>query len=344
MIRIQLYRLLYFLPILLSGCSSLKQTAVEGPIQRESTYYTSAYPFRDISARLEAIQHSVKRISSTAIYQTYYFNDQLVTEEQLRSGDLEDLASHSMARNESTAGTAFAIARNNRSVALLTCAHVIDFPDTLISYVEHEDVPEREFVQSVTIRRSQTNLLHDLPNIGAFNILAQNNRDDLALIEVNLSEFENMQVPPLPVRIGDPKRLRLGSYIVIMGYPKGYPMVTRGIVSDPNRSRDGDFLTDALFNQGISGGLILASKDNYASFEWIGMANTASAIKEANLVPDPTKEGEYESFDLYTDSIFVQTRPRITYGITQAIPAARIIRFLEEHESKLSRLGLRLDF
>lgn len=341
------YWFLFTLPVFFSGCASFSQpvdrSSRERPPQKENSYYTSAYPTRDISTQLESIQRSVKRISSTAIYQTYYFDDQLITEDQLKSNDIRGFASSSIARNESTAGTAFAIARNNRSIALLTCAHVIDFPDTLISYVEGPNVPENEFIQSITIRRNQTNLLHDLPNIGMFDILAQNDADDLALIEVNLREFNNLQAPPLPVKIGNPEQLRLGSNIMIMGYPKGYPMVTRGIVSDPNRSRDGDFLTDALFNQGISGGIILASRDNYASFEWIGMANTASAVKETGLVPDPTKEDAYEAFDLYTDSIFVQSKTRISYGITQAIPAQKIIRFLKSNERKLRRLGLSLD-
>ena len=343
MIRIQQYQLLYLL-LLLSGCVSSGRPVADKPVQREGNYYTSAYPNRNISSQLEAIQRSVKRISSTVIYQTFYFDDQLVTEEQLKGNDIKDLASHSIARNESTAGTAFAIARNNRSVALLTCAHVIDFPDTLISYIESEDLPEEEFIRSVTIRRSQTNLLHDLPNIGAFNILAQNHADDLALIEVNLSEFEDVHVPPLPVSIGDSMRLRLGSNVLIMGYPKGQPMVTRGIVSNPNRNQDGDFLMDALFNQGISGGIILASRDNYASFEWIGVANTTSAVKEMQLIPDPTKEATYNPFDIYTDSVFIRSETRISYGITQAIPTSRIVHFLEEHKHKLSRLGLSLDF
>lgn len=339
------YYLILVLPLGYVGCTSLKQAVDESSSSPVSTrYYTSAFPSRDISAQLSNIQRSVKRISATAIYQTYYMDEQLITMDYLKGNDLEDLAINTVTQNESTAGTSFAVARNNRSIVLLTCAHVVDFPDTLISYYQGENIPEETFIRSVTVKRTQTNLLYDFPNVGNFEILAQNDRDDLALIEVDLKEFKDLQVPPLPIKMGDPERLRLGSYVMVMGYPKGYPMVTRGIVSDPNRRSDGEFLTDALFNRGISGGIILASRNNYASFEWVGMASTAAATKDMTLVPDPSKIDDYEPFDIYRDSILIQPKFNISYGITQAIPTQKIVRFLQDNRQRLGRLGLDTDF
>jgi len=314
----------------------------EGQPTRVSRTYTTSFPTKDVSRQLSDIQESVKRISSTGIYITYFIEDRLITEEELKALDIEEIATRKMTSNESTAGTAISIFENNRRIALLTNAHVVDFPDTLLSYVEHDDVPPETFVNAVKIKQSQSNLIYDLPNLGRFEINGFDERNDLALLNVRRTDFPDIDAPPLPIRVGNPADLRWGSFLYIVGYPKGYPMITRGIVSDPSRNDYDDFLTDALFNPGISGGLMIATRDNFNTFEWVGMTNTASAEIEKRLVPDPAKVERYRPLDPYPDTAFVGTKTQINYGITQSIPMKRIIAFLEENERDLRNMGFRI--
>lgn len=326
---------------LLGSCAP--KTMVTTPSTEKAKTYTTSFPTRDVSRELKNIQKSVKRISATGIYATYYIDDRLITREGLKAFDLQNIASRKVSSNESTAGTAISIFENQRQVALLTNAHVVNFPDTLISYIERKDVPPNTFVKSIKIKQSQNNIIYDLPNIGRFDIIGLDEEDDLSLLKVSRNNFPKLEAPLLPVTIGNPADLEWGSFVYIIGYPKGYPMITRGIVSDPRRNSDDDFLTDALFNPGISGGLMIATRDNFNTFEWVGMTNTASADLQKVLVPNPIKASEYQTFDPYLDSAFVEVKTQLTYGITQSIPMKKIIAFLQDHERALRRLGFHLN-
>lgn len=333
--------ILFFLAGWAMSCATNPPSAERRSTEVSETYITS-FPTRDVSRELSSVQNSIKRISSTGIYVTYYIEDRLITEEELKVLDIQEISTRTLTSNESTAGTAISIFQNNRRAALLTNAHVIDFPDTLLSYIEAENVPPQTYVNAVKIKQAQSNLIFDLPNIGQFEINDYDDRDDLALISVNRTEFPDISASPLSISVGDPADLQWGSFLYILGYPKGYPMITRGIVSDPRRNDYDDFLTDALFNPGISGGLIMATRDNFNSFEWIGMTNTASAEIEKRLVPDPSKVSQYQALDAYLDTAYVGVRTQINYGITQSIPMKKIVAFLEDNEELLRSMGFRI--
>lgn len=337
-----IFLLLIFSLCTFLGCAS-NVPADKQQSSKKSNSYTTSFPTRDVSEQLQDIKESVIRISSTGIYRTYAISGRLLTNSDLKTVKIEEIATRSFTSNESTAGTAISVYSDKQNVVLLTNAHVINYPDTLISYIDKEGVPKQTFIQSVKIKKSQNNLVYDLPNVGPFEIIDFNEDSDLALLKVSKRNFPNFNAPSLPVIVGDPANLEWGSFVYIIGYPKGYPMITRGIVSDPGRGKYDDFLTDALFNPGISGGLIIATRNDFRSFEWIGMTNTASADLTKLLVPDPLKVSEYENFDIYRDSIYVETKTNLTYGITQAIPMKRIIEYLESNERELGRMGFRLN-
>lgn len=329
---------------LIWGCASNKPVYDSEDVPtKDSRTYTTSFPTRDVSDQLKEVRESVKRISATGIYVTYFVEDRLLTYNDLETTDIEDIASRKITSNESTAGTAISIFNNNRIIGLLTNAHVVDFPDTLVSYVDKKGVQPKTFIRSVKIKKNQTNLIYDLPNVGSFEIVGFDKIADLALLRVNKKSFPGLDAPTLSISVGDPADLEWGSFVYIIGYPKGYPMITRGVVSDPERNDYDDFLTDALFNPGISGGLIMATRNNFRSFEWVGMTNTASADVSQKLVPDPTLVNQYEDFELYRDSIFVETQTQLIYGITQSIPIKRIYEFLEANEREIRRMGFRIN-
>lgn len=325
---------------LLAGCTSPGRISPDRPAAEESRgSYTSAFPTRSVSGQLERIQNSVRRLSSTASYTTYYFDGQNLTLEQLQeAGNLESLATRRASVERNKAGTAVAVLQGRRSTGLVTAQHVLFYPDTLVAYRKGEDIPPKTYVESIGIKKSHRNFLVTTSGLLPLDIIAEDVRNDVAAIRVERTG-ERINPPPLRIRVGRARDLELGSFLYILGYPLGTPMVTRGIVSAPDYNQRGSFLTDALFNHGISGGLIIASRDHFRSFEWVGMAVTASASTQQYLIPDPNNE-PYESMVPYTDTAYVSEQRVINYGITDATPIEDIMQFLLRNEDRLNRYGL----
>jgi len=332
--------------MMVQGCRTPRTSpANQPPVQRVEKGYTSAFPNRDISEDLDEIRESVKKIIVSGLFHTYRFEDGTsYTATDLRNANLKSISSRSIVHDESSVGTAISLAENNRFIILLTCAHVIQLPDTLYSYRKGENIPRDTYVETITVKVSQNNLIFNSNNVTSFEVSAIDRGEDLALIRVNKLRAENsINAPPLRIKTGNPRELKWGSFIYILGYPKGFSMVTRGIVSDPNRNREGGFLTDALFNRGISGGLIIAARGPNYTFDWIGIASTASASKETYLVPNPDQTHLFQRFEVYSDSLFIDTKNRIDYGITQPISITTVKQFLKENEDIFRKSGFNLE-
>lgn len=331
---------------LIAGCSSSQQSTQENSTrsqQEQSTqsdYYTTAFPHKDIHDKLKDAQQSVVRIASSGFYDSFTFEGQLITDADIETNAPRDIATSITSTEESTSGTAIIIDQNNSSSLLITCEHTTSFPDTVITYYEGKDIPEETYIESISIKKNSSNLIYTSTDLKSFEILATDKRSDLALLSV---EFErgNLELYPLEVSVGNSDLLRLGSFMYILGFPKSYPMVTRGIASSSESWNDRFFVMDATFNPGISGGLVLATNDNYSSFKWVGMASSATASREEVLVPHPEGKNYSRVTRPYTDSVFVQQKTRINYGITQAIPINQVKDFLKENEDMLKQRGYR---
>ncbi len=304
----------------------------------EDNKYKSAYPSREVSGKLSRIQNSVQRIISTVTYRIYYFGDKRVTREKLFGQNLAKFSNHSVTTSKSNAGTAISIMQNEDFTVLVTAYHITASPDTVISFRRGEGIPSNTYIKSVAVRSNSETFLFDSGSLTQTDVIATKPFDDLALLMASNEGFD-YSAPPLPIQTGTAKNLQLGSFIYILGFPLGRPMVTRGIVSAPNYDNQGSFLTDALFNHGISGGLIIASNDNYKSFEWVGMSSTASVKRSFFLVPDPAKSESYSDFEPYVDTLYIDQKSFINYGISKAIPIEDILEFLYSNEEKLNKFG-----
>lgn len=337
---------------LLFSCSGSQQSVSTTPDSNKtpsnnqptvSNYYTSAFPTRDVSDLLKEAQQSVVRIVSTGFYDSYSFEGKYVTLADINTNKPKDLANNFFSSEESTAGTSIILDQNNRNALLITCEHIVSFPDTAIAYYEGENIPKETYIKSISIKRRQNNIVYTGSEITSFDVISSNKRLDLALLNVELERNSNLDQYPLSVKSGDSNFLKLGSFLYIMGFPKGYAMVTRGLASSSESWNDRFFVTDASFNRGISGGLILATKDNFNSFQWVGMASSSDATRENILVPRPNDKDYPSAARPYLDSVFVQRKTRINYGITQAIPINQIKDFLIESEQEIRKHGFRID-
>jgi hypothetical protein len=122
-------------------------------------------------------------------------------------------------------------------------------------------------------------------------------------------------------------------------------MVTKAIVSSPNKDKRGAFLVDAVSTPGFSGGIALAIRDGVPNFELVGIVKLVSGRSSFTLVP-PTEDGmpDYDPLVPYTGQIFVQKRTEIEYGIVQAVPIETVLEFIDAHRSDIAARGYIITF
>src|SRR5699024_10412120 len=323
------------------ACRSPQQTASPRKTTSFSQKYTTAFPTRDVAQLLNRAQQSTVRIISTSYYATYLFDKPSTRLESIRSNKLENIASQKKTSEESTAGTSIILdLKPDGQSLLITCAHAVTSPDTLISYFPEEVAPPNTFVQSISIKKRQNNFIFDTNNFSTFEVIAQNTLADLALITAQFKTVTDQSHNSIPFPMGRSENIQTGSFLYVFGFPKGFPMITRGLANTQGLEGRPFFITDALFNPGISGGLIIASNDRFNSFEWVGMARSATADREKILIPDPAIDNYEERIGTpYTDDIFIGRKNRISYGITQAIPIREIRSFLSENKDIIRNNG-----
>jgi S1-C subfamily serine protease len=325
----------------LLSCSN-SDSVTKGPPRTTtpSENYTTAFPTNDVSSDLQRANNSLLRIVSTSYYQNYYFDKPRITLTDILTNDLSTIADAQVSTENSSAGTSIVLQRNQDHSLLITCAHVVTSPDTTITYYQGDDILDKKYIKSISIKQKQDDIGFDKQKINQFNIIASNRFTDLALLKIKTDQT-NFSKLPISFVMGNSDLLKAGSFLYILGFPKGYPMVTRGIVSQFDRPNRNLFVSDAIFNPGISGGLVLASKDNFNTMEWVGIARSATASQEQILVPRPDSSEADFTVKPYTDIPYVVPKKRISYGITQTIPISTIKSFLRKNEKEISNSGFR---
>jgi hypothetical protein len=323
---------------LLSCVAAIAGTACGRPYiltdRGPQAYYQTGYPVGDVSRDLERIARAVKQIQIMLEYDVFHFaREAAITEGDVRLKATYAKATDRLSIDHTVRGTAAVLSHRGDRVELITNEHVTRVPDTVIAYFGDPGEDDRptssaRFVESVAIKRRQTNLVSDLIGVSVFEVVARDSVIDVAVVSAELERDTRVALEVLDVPAGDPARLVWGSFVYVLGYPHGVKMVTTGIVSDPNRGRDHQFLLDGLFNRGISGGLILAVRGDTGALEWVGMARAAAAQRELILSPERRRLTE-EGLSLpYEGKLYIEEVSRIIYGVTFSVPMTAIARFL----------------
>jgi hypothetical protein len=308
--------------------------------------YDSEFPYRGCSVQLEEIGESVKMVNCIAYYRTFLFTrDEHIRAKDVTPGLLASRAREAVIATSQASGTATIIHAENRRVVLLTCAHVVGYPDTVIAYFATPDHRQSEFVRSVAIKEKQTTYVAVLPEGGELEVLAMDKTIDVALLGKTLDAEPFPPIPRFAFPARTAKEHEWGSVVYLFGYPSGYRMVTKGIVSSPNRDRRGSFLIDAVFNRGFSGGIALAIRDGVPNFELVGIVKLVSGHPAYVLTPragDDTPE--YDPGVPYIGETFVEKRMDIEYGIVQAVSMESIAGFIDQVRDRLAARGYPLRF
>lgn len=331
-----LFSLLALLP---AGCSQSVYRDVYPTLS--DGHYDSEFPYRGCSRQLEEISESVNMLSCIAYYRTYFFlPEDRITTEGITTDVLEARERQSVFINSTASGTLTTLQYEDRRILALTCAHVVDFQDTIINYHIGMDRRATPFVRSIAIKEKQSNYAAVYPEGGELEVLALDKQADIAILGKKLSIDPPMVLPTFRYPFGKARDLEWGSFVYLFGYPSGYKMATKGIVSNPNKDKRGSFMVDAMFSRGFSGGIVLAIRDGVPNFELVGMIKLVSA--HSSLVLAPEKDGGDLVFDPavpYKGEIYVERRTEVESGITQAVSIESIRDFLRTQDSYLRLRG-----
>jgi len=303
--------------------------------------YDTEFPYRTCSKQIGEIAKSVKKLHCIAEYSTYIipFKDQV----SLDMIDKKFLRKQKYVKkfdSESVIGTATIIYYDQQKIALLASAHVVNYPDTIIGYYESRDGDKTEYIQTFSVKVKQLNYVRGLPITKNLEILAMDEKQDIVILGQDVDPDKKNPVVVFDYPIGDSDALEWGSFVYVMGYPSGYQMITRGIVSTPGGKHKKSFLIDALFNKGISGGIVLAIKDGVPNFEFVGMAKSVSATFENVIVPE--EESHVKTYNpnvQYDGHVYVKVKKEINYGITYSVASNTIVEFVRDNKLELARKG-----
>lgn len=307
--------------------------------------YDSEFPYSNASEQLEDISRSVKMLSYIAYYKTYLFDEsQAVKIADLTSRrNIKNLAQDEVYFNESVTGTATIIYYDGNDVALLTCAHIGNYPDTVITYFNPES--NDKIIKQISVKVRDNYFVNEIPGQDEFKLVVSDSKKDLAILTKKVTNDPFQRIIPFRYPFGESENLELGNFVYIIGYPMGHKMITRGIVSNTRDVNSASFLIDALFNRGFSGGIILAIKDGVPNFELVGLAKSVSAKNEYLLIPF-TENGkqDYNPNFPYEGDLLVKRYEGINYGITYTISTSEINKFLNENKSIIEDHGIIIDY
>lgn len=336
----QVVSLLVFvsLSFVLLSCSSyvLKQAY---PTLNDGLY-DSEFPYRACSQQLEEIAQTVKRVTILVHYKTYSFRrEDSVRVTDIKGDFLDRQEAFAVFEHHSTAGTGTVIYKDNSKFALMTCGHVVDFSDTVMTHYVGLDYRTTPFIRSISVKASQlVYLINEVGSGIALDVLAFDRTADLAILG---QKVEPMQLTFLKVfgyPLGKSKELEWGSFVYVFGYPAGYRMVTKGIVSLSAKPQ-GSFVVDAVVSPGASGSIALAIRDGVPNFELVGMIKMIPAQTTYLLTPSKDGDVEYDPIEPYHGEVFVQRKAEIQQGIAVAIPTEAIVAFIEKNRSHLAQQG-----
>lgn len=329
-----------FFGLTASGCT--KYVALD---RLPQAYYQTAPAPQDVSGALEEAFEAVKRIRVTGVYDHYRFSPESAPLDGDRLGpDVLARAVDTFSSSTSREASAVQVAQDNLKVTLLTNQHATQFADTLIEFAEAEAdghaTTGRRAIHRVSIKRNQYNLLVERNRIQPFEVLAGDGLIDLALLgTVYPTDADRRALSVLPAPMGASERLSWGSFVYVLGHPGGFALVTRGIVSDPGREATSSFLIDGLWNEGTSGGPILAIRGDDGSLEWVGIARAAAGRVEHRLAPDPELIQSWDQPLLYEGRIYLEEVQTILYGISFSVPMTSIRDFMNRNRANLRNRG-----
>ncbi len=307
--------------------------------------YDSGFPNSNSSKQLGEISRTVYRINSLAFYRVFIFSDSSrIKKNDISDQLIQDENVKSTYIDRTSSGTALLLYSSGGKVLLLTCAHIIDFPDTIITYFSNAKGILTDKVQSIGFKEKETIYIAGFPGDSQVKDIITDKNTDLALLGNNYGPANRTYFSVFNFPFGDSKQLDWGDFVYLFGYPMNYKMVTKAIVSSPDYDNNGSFLIDAVVNRGYSGGVVLALRGGVPNFELVGIVQWITDENQNILEPEPLEGAlKYDPTAPYKGNMFVKQLQLLRYGIARVIPVETIKSFLKDNAEFLNRNGYPLN-
>ena len=329
------YRLFFALcvPLMLWGCRIIP------PVQQNDgeTKQASVFDNNTMQRQFESLTFRVYRIVTYVTYESQVFEQGsgLTLKDLEGQGFDFSLIKARLTHNESFSGTGILIKGNAGKSLLLTCAHVIDFPDTVFTYDDNASSSGHRYLLGLSVKTSQViqvsgNNLHCRAEI-----LVSDPVNDLALLEIPPGSGEVHGV--IPMAVGSD--LAWGDRVWLTGYPSGRFMMTSGLISNPGNS-DGLLMTDAPFSEGYSGAPAFVYDRRANGFRLAGIGRSVAARSSYVLRPEKEiHEAPYNISLPYTGPVYVRTEREPAPGVTFLIGSSMLDDFLKSCDAVLQLNG-----
>jgi len=229
-------------------------------------------------------------------------------------------------RSETIRGTGIVIRDEISSFLILTCYHLVEFPQS-VSFEVTTDLNERGKLLVGTGKRMAQQVFVGRPGAGQAlaTIVAFSEEFDLAVLRVDLARLSPFALP-LPYDLGKSDDLRAGDGVYILGAPRGKFQVTWGIASPQNPSV---FHVDTSTPPGYSGGAVLSTVRETGEMELVGIVTgTAGHLAKLWSYDETVLSGAtLENVDF---SHIVAGETKIfDFGITYCVSAEEVASLLE---------------
>jgi hypothetical protein len=306
--------------------------------------YDIGFPVAGSSDVLDDISRSIKLINSIAFYKKYSFPpNSKIKLENISTNLLKNYQMSVSTFNKSTSGTATIISISGNKVLLLTCAHILSFPDTLISYFSYESGIKSEYIESISIKVDQSNYT-SFTESGNTQIILFNKELDIAMLTGTVKIPLSNDLSVFRYSWGNSDELTWGNFVYVFGFPLHNKSIVSGIVSKSEPENKKNFVVDVSVNRGSSGGIVLALRDGFPNLELVGIISWVPAEKFFFLKPQELQNGkQYQSEAKYSGEIFIGETENIKYGITKAVAINSVKELLNKNKSLLLNNGFNVD-
>jgi hypothetical protein len=314
-------------------------------IPEKDNKYDSEFPAHDGSKQLRDISETIYRINSIAFYQAHIFADDShiklkdIDDEIIKRREIRDTYT-----DRSSSGTGTLIYSSNGTVGLLTCAHVVDFPDTVVSYFANAQGVYSDEVQSIAFKNKEIIYVAGFPEGSEVNEILSDKNADIAILGNNFPASYEKIFHVFNYPFGRAKDLSWGNFVYFFGFPLNYKMISKALVSSPDYDRYHSFFIDGIVNQGCSGGIVIAIRDGVPNFELVGIIEWVPEENENVLEPSPLEDPlKYNPLVPYKGDLFVRQEKILRYGMAKIISIESIMDFLKKNKKYLISKGYYFD-
>lgn len=323
--------------VILSSCSTFEKYTFVIP---KDGKYDVGFPLSGSSQEIENIAKSIKLVNSIAFYRKYTFpQDSKIRAEDLNAELLRKYFPYSSTFNKSSSGTSTIISINGNNALLLTCAHILSFPDTLISYYSYRSGIKSYYIESISIKVDQSNFTSFTEN-GNVDIIISNKELDVAFLKGKIKIPTAPDLSVFNYKWGNSDELEWGNFVYIFGYPLHNKTISSGIVSKSESENQKNFIIDANVNRGSSGGLVVAIRDGSPNYELVGIISYVPAEKFFFIKPLALQnEQQYQSDSKYDGDLFIGDFENIKYGITKVVSIKLIKEMIFKNKALFEEQG-----